>query len=83
MKDATVDEEAVYRHGWRDPRISEHRVPGEGCIDFPAVIRALTEVGYDGPLTLDHVHPPTDTVERFQKAADCLRGAIEEAQQVT
>ena len=76
MKDAAVDEEAVYRHGWRDPRISEHRVPGEGCIDFPAVIRALIQVGYEGPLTLDHVHPPTDTVERFQKAADYLRAAI-------
>lgn len=80
IKDAAVDGEKVYRFGWIDPGIGEHRVPGEGSVPFPEVIAALAAAGYEGPLTLDHVHPPTDTVERFRRAADYLRGAIRQAQ---
>src|SRR5205823_15022195 len=35
------------RRGW------EFRSPGRGGIDWEGVIRALNEIGYDGPLALD------------------------------
>jgi sugar phosphate isomerase/epimerase len=37
-----------------DPRRSwEFRSMGRGCIDFEAVIRALNEIGYEGPLSVE------------------------------
>ena len=35
------------RRGW------DFRSPGHGGIDWEAVIRALNEIGYDGPLSVD------------------------------
>lgn len=73
MKDAHVDPEAVYRNGWIGPGIKEHRAPGEGDIPWRQVIGALREVGYDGPLTMEHIHPPTDSVELYMRIAGFLR----------
>ena len=37
-----------------DPRAGWHfRSPGHGGIDWPAIIRALNAIGYDGPLSID------------------------------
>ena len=36
---------------WRDPK--HLCLPGEGCFDFPALMRALRGVGYDGPVILE------------------------------
>jgi sugar phosphate isomerase/epimerase len=33
--------------------IHEHRAPGEGDMDFPAVLGALTDVGYQGLVSLE------------------------------
>ncbi|MEK8106269.1 TIM barrel protein [Micromonospora sp. M12] len=35
------------------PGRHEHRAPGEGDVDFPAVLGALTEVGYAGLVSLE------------------------------
>jgi sugar phosphate isomerase/epimerase len=35
------------RRGWQD------RSPGHGGIDWDAIIRALNEIGYDGPLAVE------------------------------
>ncbi len=74
MKDARVDPEAVYRHGWIGP-VKRYCPPGEGDIAWDEVIAALGEAGYDGPLTMEHVHPPTDNVELYERVAAFLRGA--------
>ncbi|MBA4064036.1 MAG: sugar phosphate isomerase [Isosphaera sp.] len=34
-------------------RVHHHLIPGEGVIDFGAALRALTEVGYDGWVTIE------------------------------
>ena len=35
------------RRGWH------HRAPGHGGIDWEAIIRALNDIGYEGPLTVE------------------------------
>jgi len=34
-------------------RVHEHLVPGHGAIDFPAVLRAIKDTGYDGWITVE------------------------------
>ncbi len=50
--------------------VHEHLMFGEGEIDFPPVIAALTEVGYDGPLNVElsrHSHMgPTAARQAFE-----------------
>ena len=40
------------RHRWW-----RYRIPGMGAIDWPGFISALTEYGYDGPLSTEHEDP--------------------------
>ncbi|HEX4589930.1 MAG TPA: sugar phosphate isomerase/epimerase [Gemmataceae bacterium] len=42
------------RRGWQP------RSPGRGGIDWDAVIRALNDIGYDGPLSVDWADPGLD-----------------------
>ncbi len=48
----------------------QFRSPGHGGIDWPAIIRALNAIGYDGPLSVDWHDPGMD---REYGAADALR----------
>ncbi len=50
------------RHG-----IHEHLMFGEGEIDFPPVIAALKQIGYDGPITVElsrHSHMAPDAARQ-------------------
>jgi sugar phosphate isomerase/epimerase len=42
------------RRGW------QFRSPGRGGIDWDAIIRALNDIGYDGPLSVDWADPGLD-----------------------
>jgi len=42
------------RRGWQP------RSPGRGGIDWDAIVRALNEIGYDGPLAVDWADPGLD-----------------------
>ena len=54
-----------------DPRAGwQFRSPGHGGVDWPAIIRALNAIGYDGPLSVDWHDPGMD---REYGAADALR----------
>ena len=54
-----------------DPRAGwQFRSPGHGGIDWPAIVRALNAIGYDGPLSVDWHDPGMD---REYGAADALR----------
>ena len=54
-----------------DPRAGwQFRSPGHGGIDWPAIIRTLNAIGYDGPLSVDWHDPGMD---REYGAADALR----------
>lgn len=53
LKDERVDEELLYRRGnlglgWHVPKI-----PGLGDIDWPAFLRTLSEVGWEGPVIIE------------------------------
>ncbi|MFO0803340.1 MAG: sugar phosphate isomerase/epimerase [Gemmataceae bacterium] len=52
------------RSGW------QFRSPGHGGIDWPAILRTLNEIGYDGPLAIDWHDPGMD---REYGAADACR----------
>jgi sugar phosphate isomerase/epimerase len=49
-------------------RVHHHLVPGEGVIDFAAVIRAMREVGYDGWVTIE-LYPYVDDPDQAARAA--------------
>ena len=53
LKDCVVNAEAQYRFGRLDKRFYRYGIPGDGGIDFAAVVAALTACGYNGALTLD------------------------------
>jgi len=75
MKDARPDPEILVREGYFGA-FAPHTHPGSGILDFAAIISALAEVGYQGPLTLDHVHPAEDSEETFAPAARYLQGIV-------
>ena len=52
------------RAGW------QFRSPGHGGIDWPAILRTLNEIGYDGPIAIDWHDPGMD---REYGAADACR----------
>lgn len=48
-------------------RVHAHRVPGDGAIDFDAVLRAILETGYDGYVTVElypYIENPDDAGRR-------------------
>ena len=57
-----------YAHVGDNNRLS----PGQGLIDFPAILRTLREIGYDGWLTAELLpRPDGDTAGRL--TADAMR----------
>jgi sugar phosphate isomerase/epimerase len=52
------------RRGW------DHRCPGHGGVDWEGLIRALNEVGYEGPLAVDATDPG---MSRAYAAEEALR----------
>jgi sugar phosphate isomerase/epimerase len=53
LKDCIIDAESQQHYGRLGSRFYRYGVPGDGGIDFAAVVDALTATGYDGALTLD------------------------------
>ncbi|MGI8906747.1 MAG: sugar phosphate isomerase/epimerase family protein [Candidatus Sumerlaeaceae bacterium] len=57
-KDAELMPETVQRCGWQDPRISRHRMPGLGQVDWARVIETLHDIGYSSNLDIEGRHDP-------------------------
>jgi sugar phosphate isomerase/epimerase len=55
------------RRGW------QFRSPGRGGVDWEAVIRALNEVGYEGPLSVDWHDPGMDREFGAKEACDFVK----------
>ncbi len=51
----------------------DFRTPGRGRIDFDAIIRALNEVGYQGPLSVEWEDPDMDREHGATEAAAFVR----------
>lgn len=60
------------RHGVFDARASRDRFPTFGQIDFATILRALVEIGYTGPITIE---APRDPV--FASEEESLRALAE------
>jgi sugar phosphate isomerase/epimerase len=57
-----------------DPRrVWDFRSPGRGSIDFEEIIRALNDVGYDGPLSVEWEDPGMDREHGAREAYDFVR----------
>jgi L-ribulose-5-phosphate 3-epimerase len=63
---------AIARVRATDYRLATAEVcmPGEGDVDWPAVIRALRETGYDGPLTYDGPGAPGEIARRMKQVLE-------------
>jgi sugar phosphate isomerase/epimerase len=55
------------RRGW------QFRSPGRGGVDWEAVIRALNEIGYEGPLSVDWHDPGMDREFGAKEACDFVK----------
>jgi sugar phosphate isomerase/epimerase len=53
-----------------------YRIPGWGCVDWPAYLTALKEVGYDHVLSIEHEDPFFTAEVGFQKAKQFLERLI-------
>lgn len=49
-------------------RVHQHLVPGEGVMDFPAIFRALDDIGYRGFITVE-LYPYTSSAEQVARRA--------------
>jgi len=54
-------------------RYWDFRSPGRGDIDFEAIMRALNEIGYNGPLSVEWEDPGMDRDHGAAEAADFVR----------
>jgi sugar phosphate isomerase/epimerase len=54
-------------------RYWDFRSPGRGRIDFEAIIRALNEVGYGGPLSVEFEDPDMDREHGAREACEFVR----------
>jgi L-ribulose-5-phosphate 3-epimerase len=59
--------------------VHEHLMFGEGEIDFPPVIAALAEIGYDGLLSVELSRHSHEGLEAARRAYNYLRPLIESA----
>ena len=51
-------------------RVHQHLIPGDGAIDFTAVMRAIKGIGYEGWLTIElypYVENPDEAASRGLK----------------
>jgi sugar phosphate isomerase/epimerase len=56
-KDAEVLNDVQRDEGMMSLRWWRHRIPGEGSIDWPALISRLRQTGYDSVLSIEHEDP--------------------------
>lgn len=62
-----------------DGTMAYHYAPGQGIIDFPAVVRSLKNAGFDGTIIVDVSGVP-NIVEEAVKAREYFEGLIAEVQ---
>ena len=54
-------------------RFWDFRSPGRGSVDFEEIIRALNDIGYDGPLSVEWEDSGMDREHGAAEAADFVR----------
>ncbi|MCK4391952.1 sugar phosphate isomerase/epimerase [Candidatus Bipolaricaulota bacterium] len=51
--------------------VDDHRLPGEGSIDWPGLLRTIKAIGYYGPAVLE-LHPKGDPLAAIAEARKFL-----------
>ncbi|MCF7854676.1 MAG: sugar phosphate isomerase/epimerase [Candidatus Pacebacteria bacterium] len=78
LKDCIIDSDAQQHYGRLDGRFYSYAVPGEGGVDFAAVVSALREAHYEGALTLDLRPTTEDTVRKGMAFMQALLRKVSE-----
>ncbi|MCC6944762.1 MAG: sugar phosphate isomerase/epimerase [Thermomicrobiales bacterium] len=73
-KDCEILPDRLARQGILGSGWWRYRLPGYGAVDWPAVLAALHEIGYDGPITIEQEDPLLPGYEGMQLAGEYLRG---------
>lgn len=76
MKDAAIAADALFERGRIGHGFYQFHAPRPGGQPFAEIAKTLAEVGYSGPLTLDHVNFAADDIPMYRAAADYLRGLV-------
>ena len=53
-------------------------LPGEGCFDFAALLAALKEVGYDGPVIMEPYLKLIQSEEAIERSIAFMRNIMKE-----
>ena len=78
-KDAEVLWHNVRRNGVFEHDAVRHRMPGLGQVDWPALVSALVESGYAGPLDIEGRHDPVFGGEREAEGLVIAKRTLERA----
>ena len=61
----------------KENRVHQHRIPGEGAMDWEGIFAAIREVGYGGWVTVELYPYETTAEEAARKAKEYLRRFVE------
>ncbi|MBC7287911.1 MAG: sugar phosphate isomerase/epimerase [Armatimonadetes bacterium] len=83
VKDCALIHEVLAREGmWGNDRYWQHRIPGDGEIDWPRLLGIMREAGFDGDLSIEHEDPRyeqsiTQVKEALLRSRDVIVAALQ------
>lgn len=72
-KDCEVLPDRLARQGILGSGWWRYRLPGQGQLDWPSIIAALNDIGYDGPITIEQEDPVSPGYDNVATAGAYLR----------
>ncbi len=75
-KDAEILPARLARQGILGNSWWRYRLPGKGSLDWSAVLSALADIGYDGPLSVENEDPPYLGLDGVAWSANYLRSLM-------
>jgi sugar phosphate isomerase/epimerase len=75
-KDCEVLPDRLARQGILGSAWWRYRLPGQGQLDWPAILSALREIGYDGAITIEQEDPVSPGFEGVARAGQFLRAIL-------
>jgi len=78
-KDACINRPLLEEYGVCHPGVAEHRFPGFGQANWPAIIHALVRAGYDSDLNIEGWHDPVFRDHGSDEASPLAGRNLEEA----
>jgi sugar phosphate isomerase/epimerase len=75
-KDCEILPDRLARQGILGSSWWRYRLPGQGQLDWPAIIAALRDIGYDGAISIEQEDPVSPGFEGVAVAGEHLRGIL-------